>query len=161
MATKRLQRELHRLQTDHPTYASVNLLDPNNCYEWIGTIMGPENTPYYGGIFPFKMQFPVDYPFLPPKVNLQVPIYHPNISYDDGFVCLEYLSSKWSPMISILQILDMIRNIMEDPDPDNTLFYSDQNEIASICKKDPKKFNQTAREWTQRYAMLYSQEGAY
>ena len=52
--------------------------------------MGPEDSPYSGGVFFLNINFPTDYPFKPPKVNFITRIYHPNIN-SNGSICLDIL----------------------------------------------------------------------
>ena len=40
-----------------------------NLYVWNATIDGPEGTPYERGVFRFRVEFPANYPFVPPKVR--------------------------------------------------------------------------------------------
>ena len=52
--------------------------------------MGPDESPFSGGVFFLNIHFPTDYPFKPPKVNFTTRIYHPNIN-SNGSICLDIL----------------------------------------------------------------------
>lgn len=41
--------------------------------------MGPEQSPYEGGMFKLELFLPEDYPMAAPKVRFLTKIYHPNI----------------------------------------------------------------------------------
>ena len=40
-------------------------------------VKGPEKTPYEGGYFRFRAEFPNEYPFKPPRLNLLTKVWHP------------------------------------------------------------------------------------
>ncbi|KAI1234011.1 Ubiquitin-conjugating enzyme E2 D2, partial [Lamprotornis superbus] len=120
-------------------------------FHWQATIMGPNDSPYQGGVFFLTIHFPTDYPFKPPKVAFTTRIYHPNIN-SNGSICLDILRSQWSPALTISKVLLSICSLLCDPNPDDPLV----PEIARIYKTDREKYNRIAREWTQKYAMTYT-----
>merc|ERR1711985_146459 len=111
------------------------------------TIMGPEGSPYQGGVFFLNISFPADYPFKPPKVHFKTKIYHCNVN-SEGVICLDILKSQWSPALTIQKVLLSISSLLTDPNPSDPLV----PEIAQAYLKDRAKHDQTAREWVQKYA---------
>ncbi len=148
MALKRIQRELIDLRDDPPFNCSAGPIDEKDQYHWQATIMGPDDSPYAGGVFFLNIHFPTDYPFKPPKCNFTTRIYHPNIN-SNGSICLDILKDQWSPALTISKVLLSISSLLTDANPDDPLV----PEIAHIYKTDRPKYEATAREWTRKYAM--------
>lgn len=147
MALKRVQKELIDLGRDPPANCSAGPQNENEPMKWQATIMGPDDSPYQGGIFFLNIEFPPDYPFKPPKVQFQTKIYHPNIN-SNGSICLDILKDQWSPALTISKVLLSISSLLTDPNADDPL----APEVASQYKSNREAYNQTAREWTQRFA---------
>ncbi|XP_055388797.1 uncharacterized protein LOC129617717 [Condylostylus longicornis] len=146
MALKRISKELADLNRDPPANCSAGPVG-DDLFHWQATIMGPEDSPYQGGIFFLNIHFPSDYPFKPPKVNFTTKIYHCNIN-TGGAICLDILKDQWSPALTISKVLLSISSLLTDPNPDDPLV----PEIANIYKTDLERYNQTAKEWTSKYA---------
>lgn len=143
---KRIQKELQELQKDPPANCSAGPLN-DDMYEWQATIMGPENSPYKGGLFYLRINFPSDYPFKPPKCQFLTKIYHPNIN-SHGSICLDILKENWSPALTVSKLLLSICSLMDDPNPDDPLMI----ESADLYKNNRNEYNLIAQEWTQIYA---------
>jgi len=147
MATKRIQKELADLQKDPPPNCSAGPAG-EDLFHWQATIMGPADSPFAGGVFFVSIHFPPDYPFKPPKVAFQTKVYHPNIN-SQGAICLDILKDQWSPALTVSKVLLSICSLLTDPNPDDPLV----PEIAHIIKTDRRRYEETAREWTRKYAM--------
>jgi ubiquitin-conjugating enzyme E2 D/E len=147
MALKRIQRELQELGRDPPANCSAG---PNgdDLFHWQATIMGPDDSPYQGGVFFLDIHFPADYPFKPPKVSFTTRIYHCNINSNGG-ICLDILKDQWSPALTISKVLLSICSLLTDPNPDDPLV----PEIAQILRNNRTQHDATARDWTAKYAM--------
>ena len=147
MALKRIQKELIDLGRDPPVNCSAGPTNEQDQFHWQATIMGPDDSPYTGGVFFLNIHFPPDYPFKPPKVTFTTKIYHANIN-SNGSICLDILKDQWSPALTISKVLLSISSLLTDPNPDDPLV----PEIANLYKTNRAQHDQTAREWTQRYA---------
>ena len=146
MSTFRLQKELDELIKNPPTNCSAGTVD-NDLFHWRASIIGPEDTPYDGGIFDLDIYFPVNYPFKAPKCNFITKIYHPNIN-SAGSICVDILKDSWSPALSISKVLLSISSLMNDPNPDDPL----EPIIATQYKENKSEFISTAKTWTTIYA---------
>lgn len=146
MALKRIKKELKELIQDPPDGCSGGPIE-GDLYQWNATIMGAEDTPYQGGLFFLKIQFPKDYPFKPPKIKFTTRIYHPNID-SNGSICLDILGRAWSPALTIPKVLLSISSLMAEPNPSDPLM----PEIARIFEMYPDRYFENAKEYTLRYA---------
>ncbi|KAI3897043.1 hypothetical protein MKX03_015867 [Papaver bracteatum] len=146
-ASRRIQKELKDLERDPPTSCSAGPVG-ENMFHWQGTIMGPTDSPYAGGVFLITIQFPTDYPFKPPKVTFKTQVFHPNIN-SNGSILLDILKDQWSPALTVSKVLLSICSLLTDPNPDDPLV----PEIAHMYKSDRAKYETTARSWTYKYAM--------
>ncbi|KAK4748382.1 hypothetical protein SAY87_014968 [Trapa incisa] len=147
MSIKRISRELKDLQNDPPANCSAGPLG-NDIFKWQATIIGPEDSPYAGGVFSLSIRFPPDYPFKPPKVVFDTKVFHPNIN-SSGQICLDILKDQWSPVLTISHALLSICSLLTDPNPDDPL----EPEIAHLYQHNRRKYEEVARSWTSMYAM--------
>lgn len=131
---------------DPPSNCSAGPVD-GDVFHWTGTIIGPDDTPYAGGVYSLNIHFPADYPFKPPKISFTTRIYHCNIS-STGSICLDILKDKWSPALTISKVLLSISSLLTDPNPDDPLV----PEIANLLKKNKRLHDEYARNHTVRYA---------
>lgn len=147
----RLKREVQMLQRSPPPGVSCSPDDKNNDV-LLAQIIGSEGTPYQGGVFRLTVTIPDRYPFEPPKVLFNTPIYHPNID-SGGRICLDTLKmppqGAWKPSLNVGSVLTTIQLLMSEPNPEDPLMI----EISKEYKCNRHLFNETARQWTKNYAM--------
>lgn len=143
----RLQKEFTDLKKNPIQNYEIDLIDEDNFYKWSATILGPENSPYEGGKFKLIFNFPLDYPFKPPRVVFETKIYHCNIN-NAGGICLDILKDKWSPALTVNKILLSISSLLDDQNPNDPLM----PEIANIYINNKEQFFENAKKFTNLYA---------
>ena len=86
--------------------------DDEDMLKGYALIIGPEDTPYFGGNYFFELNYPVDYPHSPPKVkywtNANNIRFNPNL-YVCGKVCVSLLNTwrgdQWTSCQTISTVL--------------------------------------------------------
>ena len=120
-------KEIHSMKLNdlgiHIEFNEENMLKAN------AIIFGPKDTPYENGILYFKIDFPNNYPFSPPKIGYfstsRIRI-HPNLyvgrSHNNflGKVCLSSINTwsgpKWTTVMHIGSVLLSIQSLLtKDP----------------------------------------------
>jgi len=116
-------------------------IDKKNLMNHHALIIGPKDTPYFGGFFFFEIIYPENYPTNSPQVTLLTieknVRFNPNL-YECGKVCLSILGTwsgpAWSPVMNIRLILQSIQSLLcsfpiqNEPGFENTK----ENEITSM-----------------------------
>lgn len=114
----RIVNDLSELKED-PIEGIYIHINESNFYKNYAMIIGPKNTPYYGGYFFFEIIFPKTYPNKPPKINFLTidgkVRFNPNL-YENGKVCLSILGTwsgpGWKPVMNLKSVLLSIRSLL-------------------------------------------------
>ena len=109
--------------TDNGIYYSH---DESDMMKGYAMIIGPSDTPYFGGFYFFKFDFPCDYPFSPPKVTYMTndgfTRFNPNL-YKCGKVCVSILNTwsgdKWSSCQTLNSVLLTLCSLLNDAPLEN------------------------------------------
>lgn len=128
---------------------TAHLVKEGNFREWIGTIKGPEDSPYQGGYFDVEISIPAAYPFEPPKCRLITKAWHPNISSVTGAICLDILKDAWSPALTVKTALLSIQALLSSAEPNDP----QDGEVAKQYLSNRAAFDAKAKSWTEHHAM--------
>ena len=134
-AAKRLRKELANFQKSskvggskrgNPLLSSADpdihlIPDSDNILHWTALLRGPEDTPYQGGIFQLEINCGTDYPLAPPTIKFVTKVFHPNVHFRTGDICLDILKKEWSPAWGIQAACRAILALLSDPDADSPL----------------------------------------
>ncbi len=66
------------LNRNPPEGVSVGLTEEENIFHWDVMLVGPPDTIYEGGFFKARLDFPSDFPNMPPKMIFVSDMWHPN-----------------------------------------------------------------------------------
>ncbi|KAG7907116.1 hypothetical protein KL906_004302 [Ogataea polymorpha] len=145
---KRIAKELEDVKKDALSGVTLSLVSEDDLSHLKGTFVGPPGTPYEGGLFEVDIQIPDAYPFKPPIMKFDTKIYHPNISSQTGAICLDILKDAWTPILTLKSSLISLQSLLQSPEPTDP----QDAQVAKVYMSDPKKFAETAANWTKIYA---------
>eukprot|EP00981_Chlorochromonas_danica_P015716 scaffold14367_cov250-Ochromonas_danica.AAC.12 len=101
---------------------NILLLKPKeDIFQWEATIKGPKDSYYDGYLFDLAISVPSEYPMIPPTIRFKTKIFHPNIMFQTGEICLDILKKNWSPAWSLQSACRAIVALLGDPAPDRSV----------------------------------------
>ncbi|MCJ1395045.1 hypothetical protein MMC18_007926 [Xylographa bjoerkii] len=147
-SVKRIMSDLSQVDDYDGLQESFSLAPiDGDIFNCLGTIYGPGGTPYEGGIFYLRIEFPPNYPFEPPRIRFLTKVFHPNIK-PDGHMCLDVLRENWSPALTISRMLLMISSFLDNPNSDQSVI----QKAAKQYKENIGAYERTVRLYVKRYA---------
>ncbi|KAI9871397.1 MAG: Ubiquitin-conjugating enzyme E2 1 [Pleopsidium flavum] len=152
MSNNRARRVAKEVADIHSDTTSNILADPlgggDDLTHLKGSFKGPPGTPYEGGTYMIDIRIPGEYPFRPPIMKFDTKVWHPNVSSQTGAICLDTLSSAWSPVLTIKSALLSLQSLLSTPEPKDP----QDAEVAGMLMRNPKEFDRVAREWAVKHA---------
>ncbi|KAK6836062.1 ubiquitin conjugating enzyme [Apiospora arundinis] len=146
--TRRIAKELADIKADASSKITAEAAESSDLTHLKASIPGPPGTPYEGGSFIVDVRIPTEYPFRPPVMKFDTKVWHPNISSQTGAICLDTLSTAWSPVLTIKSSLLSLQSLLESPEPKDP----QDAEVARMMMADPDGFNSKAHEWAVSHA---------
>lgn len=143
-------QELAECMANPPAGMAISMPSESDLFLWHVTLQAPAGSIYAGGQYGLVVSLPSDYPFKPPLVTFATRIYHPNVTNDNvGSICLSILKPEnWKPASKLLGVLEAIRSLLVEPQPDDPL----EARIADEYKNNRKEFEKNAKSYVARYA---------
>uniref|UniRef100_A0A803N2U3 E2 ubiquitin-conjugating enzyme n=1 Tax=Chenopodium quinoa TaxID=63459 RepID=A0A803N2U3_CHEQI len=147
----RLFKEYKEVQREKTADPDITLVcDDTNIFKWTALIKGPSETPYEGGVFQLAFAVPEQYPLQPPQVRFLTKIFHPNVHFKTGEICLDILKNAWSPAWTLQSVCRAIIALMAHPEADSPLNCDSGNLLRS---GDLRGFQSMAKMYTRLAAM--------
>ncbi|KAK6330670.1 Ubiquitin-conjugating enzyme E2 1 [Orbilia javanica] len=145
--SRRIGKEMEDLRKDALSGMSAEPIG-DDISHLRGSFKGPPGTPYEGGIYHVDIKIPNEYPFKPPQMRFETKVWHPNVSSQTGAICLDTLSAAWSPVLTIKSALLSLQSLLATPEPKDP----QDAEVAGMLLRNPKQFEEIARQWAVQYA---------
>ncbi|KAF8061973.1 UBC27 [Scenedesmus sp. PABB004] len=143
----RIQKELKEIDSDKASGVSVSVVG-DDLLRLVGSVPGPADTPYEGGVFKVDIALDAQYPFAPPKMKFVTRVWHPNVSSANGAICLDILKDQWSPALTLKTALLSLQALLASPQPDDP----QDAVVAGQFRADRATFDKTAKYWTEAFA---------
>ena len=132
----------------------IDIID-NNVNKFNYIIKGPKDTLYENYEWKILIEIPDKYPFKSPSVGFVDKIYHPNVDFKSGSICLDAINEQWTPAYNLLTIIDiLLPQLLTYPNPDDPL----NHEAADLLINNEDKYNETVEIHNKKYAISIDDE---
>ena len=113
-------------------------------------LKGPKDSLYYGKKWKILVEFNDNYPFKSPSVGFINKIYHPNIDFVSGSICLDVLNQEWTPVYNLVVIFEtLLPQLLLYPNPEDPL----NIEASNMMNRNIDDYNNHVKEWVNKYGL--------
>ena len=135
-----------RIPNDYPFRPPIMKFDtkiwhPNVSSQTVSSLLPPPLFPHLLSATSFFFSSPCPSP-------------HPNLKTQQGAICLDTLSSAWSPVLTIKSALLSLQSLLSTPEPKDP----QDAEVAGMLTRNPREFERVAHEWAVKYAAAPKKE---
>ncbi|KAM0746232.1 hypothetical protein T439DRAFT_294351 [Meredithblackwellia eburnea MCA 4105] len=127
MASRTIKRLLSELNTtsnseEQDGVLSIGPVSDTDLFNWRATVDGPQDTAFQGHSFTLHISIPSTYPTHPPTMSFDSStIFHPNVTFKTGEICLDVLKSEWSPIWTLRAACRAVQSLLALPEPSSPL----------------------------------------
>lgn len=139
---RRRQIDLKELEDYCKTHELHYEVDDEETSTYITEVIGPDDTPYAGHRFRVRISLTRNFPKSSPSVGfMSFKVWHPNVDFESGTICLNLLNERWTPMLTLTHIIDiLLPQLLTEPNPDSPL----NIEAARQLKSSKTEFEKAA-----------------
>ena len=147
-----IREELDRIKTSQLLShigCSAGPQKKTDIFKWNVLLKGPKKTCYENALFKLLLTFPNNYPEDPPDIKFVTKIYHPNVSIDDGTICVSSKANDWDKNRNIINVIYSIYDLLKKPNLSHGL----NKEALLLYKNDYEGFQKKVKEINEQYAI--------
>jgi ubiquitin-conjugating enzyme E2 H len=136
---KRTPSQRRKMSDISALQKSGHIIEMEDDGSMVCKLNGPPDTPYRDKVFRVRITLPVEYPFRSPSVGFLGKVYHPNVDYLSGSICLNVLNQEWTPVYNLVAIIDtLLPQLLTYPNPDDPL----NEDAAQLLLNRPEDYHQ-------------------
>nr|GEZ32391.1 ubiquitin-conjugating enzyme E2 4-like [Tanacetum cinerariifolium]GEZ39457.1 ubiquitin-conjugating enzyme E2 4-like [Tanacetum cinerariifolium] len=126
----------------------VELINESN-HQFIVFFHGPADSLYAGGVWKVSVELPEEYPFSSPSIAFATKIYHPNIHFETGTVCVNVLNQAWSPLTDLVNVFELyLPMFLNEPNAEDPL----NADAAALFVRDRPAYEAKVKELCAEFA---------
>jgi peroxin-4 len=101
--------------------SEILLFPRSSTFLWTALINGPKDTPFESARWELAIHVPTGYPHSPPSVTFVTPIFHPNVDFKTGEICLDVLKTSWVASWTLEAVCRAVAVLLGAPQADSPL----------------------------------------